>query len=198
MSAACRAHHVCDAVSRGFTVFRPGQTGFYSNLAVMYSSTTGLCISCAVLFPVRRVISDADYGTMGLCTPRGRAFASSSLARTRVCDSKKKIQPGTCVHPPRCFRDPRFYGLGVRRDGWQRSSLELHCRRAVAKRQWWYACIIGVPRGTGTKFYTRVSPFTARTPTGISREFPRESGDLGAIINLRNILHVYIFRVYSP
>lgn len=116
----------------------------------MYSSSTAepLHFAQAVSF-LRRVIPDADYGSM-LYTVCG-----SRLMCIRVRFENNRAR----VHAP-CFRDPYgdLYDLSVRHDGWQRSSLELHCRRCETAVV--YMCIIGVPRGTGTKFYTRVSPFT--------------------------------------
>lgn len=150
MSAACRAHHVRDAVSRFYGVSSQSDRFLIQLPTVMYSNgtTEPFAFRASGLFPASRnsVMPITDLCYIPYVDPVLCAYA---------CDSKITGR----AYTPRVSGIRDLYGLSVRRDGWQRSSLELHCRRyetAVV-----YMCIIGVPRGTGTKFYTRVSPFTA-------------------------------------
>lgn len=165
MSAACRAHHVCDAVSRLYGVSPQSDRFLFQVGGNVFKHDQPLHFVHS-LFPASRNVwcRLRNYGLYhGLC-------ARTASRAQHACDSK--ITGRVYRTRPVCFRDPRsrrrFYGLGVRRDGWQRSSLELHCRRCETAVV--YTCIIGVPRGTGTKFYTRVSPFTA-SAHGYKREF---------------------------
>lgn len=156
----------------------------------MYSSTTSLCISCTVSF-LRRVISDADYGTMGynVCA-RARARCLTCTTRVRFENNRARIP-----YTPRVFQGSEISPEILRSWRTTRRLTAIVIRASLPPLRNSSGVYMYNWRPAGYRYeilYARIAIYgkRPRVQAWVSREFPRESGDLG-VIYLRDIRYTY-------